>query len=433
LEKSVPRAVRSVKLDTRTARSRLPARKAPYFVRIGDKLQLGYWRGVKGGSWIARRYTGDGAYATHSLGPADDLREADGVSILTFDQAQEQAKAWDGEERLAAAGVPRRGPLTVEQAIGTYLAHLRAAKGVKAEATARSIARSRILRELGHLQCAALTVKRLTSWRNDLAAAPKLVRTAQMAVEHATRTPEISFEAERKRKATANRIMTVLKAALNLAYQSGETPSDDAWRRLKPFPKVDVPRMRYLFDDECRRLMAACAPDFRTLVEAALLTGCRYGELCRLRCGDVDLGAGTLHIRETKSGKPRHVILTAEGIDFFVARIAGQGPTEFVLTRRDGTAWAASHQQRPIREASDRAELDPPVTFHDLRNTYGARLARAGVPMAVIAAQLGHADTRITERHYAHLAPNYVADTIRSHFGPLGIKASTVTALRRVS
>jgi len=104
-----------------------------------------------------------------------------------------------------------------------------------------------------------------------------------------------------------------------------------------------------------------------------------------------------------------------------------------VLTRTDGTAWAASHQQRPIREASDEAKLDPPITFHDLRNTYGARLARAGVPMAVIAAQLGHADTRITERHYAHLAPNYVADTIRSHFGPLGIAASNVSTLRRVS
>ncbi|MET0529124.1 MAG: site-specific integrase, partial [Microvirga sp.] len=166
----MPRAVRSVKLDTRTARSRLPARKAPYFVRIGDRLQLGYWRGVKVGSWIARRYTGDGAYATHGLGPADDLREADGVSILAFDQAQERAKAWDGEERRAAAGAPRRGPLTVEQAIEAYLAHLRAAKGAKAEATARSVARSRILPELGHLQCAALTAKRLTSWRNDLAA-----------------------------------------------------------------------------------------------------------------------------------------------------------------------------------------------------------------------------------------------------------------------
>lgn len=350
----MPRAVRSIKLDTRTARSRLPARKAPYFVRIGDRLQLGYWRGVKGGSWIARRYKGDATYATHGLAPADDLREADGITILTFDQAQERAKAWDAEERLAAAGIERRGPLTVEQAVESYLIHLRAAKGAMAEATARSVARSRIPPELGGLQCTTLTVKRLTAWRNALASAPKLVRTAQTALERATRAPDASPEAERKRKATANRIMTVLKAALNLAYQSGEIASDDAWRRLKPFQKVDVPKMRYLFDDECRRLMAACPPDFRALVEAALLTGCRYGELCRLRAGDVDLGAGTLHIRETKSGKPRHVTLTAEGIDFFAARIAGQRPSALVLTRTDGAPWAASHQQRPIRDASGR-------------------------------------------------------------------------------
>jgi hypothetical protein len=45
----------------------------------------------------------------------------------------------------------------------------------------------------------------------------------------------------------------------------------------------------------------------------------------------------------------------------------------------------------------------------------------AGVPMGVIAAQLGHADTRMTEKHYAHLAPSYVADTIRAHFPTLGI------------
>jgi integrase len=44
-----------------------------------------------------------------------------------------------------------------------------------------------------------------------------------------------------------------------------------------------------------------------------------------------------------------------------------------------------------------------------------------GVGLGVIAAQLGHADTRMTERHYAHLAPSYVADTIRAHFPKLGI------------
>lgn len=41
--------------------------------------------------------------------------------------------------------------------------------------------------------------------------------------------------------------------------------------------------------------------------------------------------------------------------------------------------------------------------------------------MPVIARQLGHADTRMTKRHYAHLSPDYVADTIRAHFPKLGI------------
>jgi integrase len=45
------------------------------------------------------------------------------------------------------------------------------------------------------------------------------------------------------------------------------------------------------------------------------------------------------------------------------------------------------------------------------------------VPMGVTAEQLGHADTRMTEKHYAHLAPNYVADTIRAHSPKLGVGA----------
>jgi len=51
-----------------------------------------------------------------------------------------------------------------------------------------------------------------------------------------------------------------------------------------------------------------------------------------------------------------------------------------------------------------------------------------GVPLAVIAAQLGHADTRMVEKHYGHLSPSYVADTVRSAFGTLGILESSNVA-----
>jgi hypothetical protein len=48
----------------------------------------------------------------------------------------------------------------------------------------------------------------------------------------------------------------------------------------------------------------------------------------------------------------------------------------------------------------------------------------------VIAVQLGHAGTRITEKHYAHLAPSYVADTVRAALPPLGV-VDDIVPLRR--
>jgi len=67
------------------------------------------------------------------------------------------------------------------------------------------------------------------------------------------------------------------------------------------------------------------------------------------------------------------------------------------------------------------ARIDPPVNFDGLRHTHASRFSMRGVPLAVIAAQLGHADTRMVEKHYGHLAPSYVADTVRAAFGTLGL------------
>jgi integrase len=85
-----------------------------------------------------------------------------------------------------------------------------------------------------------------------------------------------------------------------------------------------------------------------------------------------------------------------------------------------------------LDEASRRAKIMPAVTFHILRHTHGSQLAMNGVPMGVIAAQLGHADTRMTEKHYAHLSPSYVAQTIRANFPVLGLTdGADVIPLRR--
>jgi integrase len=87
-----------------------------------------------------------------------------------------------------------------------------------------------------------------------------------------------------------------------------------------------------------------------------------------------------------------------------------------LFKREDGRGWKRAEQLRRMREVCERAGIVPAIGFHVLRHTHASILAMRAVPMAVIARQLGHSDTRMTERHYAHLAPNYVADTIRANF-----------------
>jgi hypothetical protein len=48
------------------------------------------------------------------------------------------------------------------------------------------------------------------------------------------------YDAVRRRRASANRTLTVLKAALNRAWCEGKIPSDEAWRRVEPFEDADV-------------------------------------------------------------------------------------------------------------------------------------------------------------------------------------------------
>jgi integrase len=223
----------------------------------------------------------------------------------------------------------------------------------------------------------------------------------------------------------------VLKAALNHAYRDGHCGTDEPWRRVKPFKGADAPVVRAISAAECLRLVKACEPDFRDLVRAALVTGCRYGELTRMRVGDFNQGANTITVRLSKSGKARHVALASEGQRLFEQLTIGRASAEPIFVRADGRIWGASQQQRPLATASKAARVEPAVNFHIPRHTYASTLAMKGVSMAVIAAQLGHSDTRMTERHYAHLAPSYVADTIRAALTDFGfVESPSVLSLR---
>lgn len=428
------RTVKNAKIDTRSARAKLAERREPYWTPISAGCAVGYRRGAKGGTWVARMRDEFGKQHYDALGAADDARDADGLTVFTYAQAQERAREFFKRKARELAGdlAPLDGPYTVDKALKDYFAE-RERKGSKGLDKDRAAARVRILPDLGEIELSKLTVKRLRDWQGCLSRAAKLTRAGKDATKRkVVEVDDADTDAVRARRATANRTLTVLKAALNHAYQEGRVASDDAWRKVKPFREVDEAVVRYLKEDECRRLVNACEGSFREIVRAALLTGCRYGELTRMQAADFNAAAKTITVRQSKAGKPRHVALTDEGVAFFVAATAGKIGRERIFIRADGKFWGASHQQRPIEDASKRAKIEPAATFHVLRHTYGSALAMKGVPMGVIAKQLGHADTRMIEKHYAHLAPNYVAETVRASLPALGIvDVTNIAPVRR--
>src|SRR6266404_3186817 len=441
---------RDARLETREARLRLPpsADNTAYWRPIERKLALGYYNGPQGGTWYVRSRKGT-KYVKARLALADDFSDSNGSAILSFGEAQR--KALGISETLRPRDEQR---YTVAQAVTDYLEHLKIR--AKSWRDTEVKLRAHVLPELGTTQLSELTPEIIRRWRDGLArrtrdrgqsrvgrprkdrqaSKGRPVATGGSVGEAADSPTAVTEQADllRRKQATANRIFNSLRACLNHAWRDGKVGSDHAWRRVPAFRNVETPVIRFLTSEEALRLVNASDPEFRPLVRAALLTGCRYGELCALKAGDFDGENQTLVIRHSKSGRPRHVYLTEEGTEFFEGLTLGRPREALMFVHGDGSAWGSSHQHRPMREACLHAEIDPPVSFHILRHSYASLLTKAGVPLQVVASALGHADARMTEKHYAHLAPSHVAQLIRENLPRIGAtiprKTRKVTRLR---
>jgi integrase len=415
------RKVKDKELDSREARGKLKPRGKPYWRAIDPGLHIGYRKPRNGaGKWVVRLYAGDQAYVVETIATADDLsdatfhdRDIPGVQVkstdvLSFYQAQTKARALrDGRSR-SEAGIT--GPLTVSDAMDAYIEYLE--KNPRTAADARSRDKLFIRPSFGDVEIDKLDADQLRRWHSANGKAPRYSR----APDGKTRRLAINGDdGARARCVSANRTLMVLKAALNRVWRAGKvTGSDRAWRSVQPFKGVDKARIRYLTVTEAARLTNACDPEFRPMVQAALQTGCRYGELTRLQVHDFNPDSGTLAVRQSKSGKPRHVVLTDEGIALFRELCAGRSGNEILIRRADCSGFGQQYQQRPMKAAVARAKISPPITFHSLRHTWASLAVMNGVPPMVVAKNLGHRDTRMVEKHYGHLAPSYIADAIRA-------------------
>jgi integrase len=421
------RTVKNENLQARSARMRLRLRKTHWMSLRPGMLHLGYVRAHKDkpGIWTVRTYLGNAKtlapgprtkkapspYRIKRLpGVADDYEKANGTTVLDFAQAQDLALAPPKKTEPA-------GPLTVAQVGAAYVEYLRH-EGRERAADEASYRMRLHAGPLAHMQVAALKPENIRGWLADLAR--KLARG---------RTDE---EVVQRSRSSANRIFNTVRAALNHAFVDGLVSSDAAWRgKVKPLRDAERARQRYLTVEEARRLINASRGPFRDLVQAALHTGCRYGELARLRMHDFNPDSGTVKVAKSKSGQARDVHLNAEGEQFFRRLVAGRPGGAIMLPRPDGRAWHRSDQLWPMRAAVERARIDPPISIHGLRHTYASLSIMGGVPLQVVARNLGHANTRMIEKHYGHLSKSFERDAIRAGAPTFGVEqAMSVTPMR---
>ncbi|MEJ2027632.1 MAG: hypothetical protein P8X52_09365 [Limibacillus sp.] len=234
---------------------------------------------------------------------ADDNQEANGRDILSFKQARKRAS--DNEGSLLRKDVIQKPEsFTVKDAMDGYLEWYRLNR--KAYQQTKTKCDVHILPKLGSVPVSLLTTSRITEWLQEIATTPslssnnnarppfgELVETGKLnrlgkPIREYREVPfdDWSEDMKRKRKSTANRVLTVLKAALNHAWRNDKVDDPSPWQKVKPFKGADAPKVKYLTEKEAKALLEAASEDFRPMASAALLTGCRYGELCRLEVQD---------------------------------------------------------------------------------------------------------------------------------------------------
>ena len=229
---------------------------------------------------------------------------------------------------------------------------------------------------------------------------------------------ELTPDELRRRKRTYNSVVGILKMAFTHSWDNGKIASDRPIRCLKRISVVHSPRLLFLNRDECRKLLMHCTPALRDLALAALYTGCRVGELANLRAEDVGYQVFGLRIAAFKRSPARFVFLPDEGMAFFLRKIEGKDLRDPVFRSDKGKLWQRQHANL-FRRAVSHAGLPEAFVFHGLRHTYASDLIRQGVPLEVVARQLGHADIRTVSQTYGHIAEQFREEQVRTRFSPL--------------
>ena len=206
-----------------------------------------------------------------------------------------------------------------------------------------------------------------------------------------------------------------VNSALGCLSSAFEFFKDKEWCEVNPcrgVERVEVKDRAYVWIrtvPEIERLLLECIGEMRDMVAMALGTGMRIDEILHLQWDDVDLDRRLLTVQRGRKGTPkggmRHVPILDPVLPMLQARALRRDGRRHVFPSPRGGVRTKAPVTVAFKEAAARAELDPKLRFHDLRHTMASHWVMNGGDIFRLSKVLGHKTVLVTQRTYAHLAP----------------------------
>jgi integrase len=394
------RRVSFAALESRSARLRLKIRRRPYSgPSLARGISLMYRRNGTNGSWVLKASDGHGSYWTKAFALADDFEDADGKSVLTFYQAQDQAKKLARCDDSGTDGAP----ITVDGALKAYRCDLEAREANPYNA---DWPRLHLTSALLAKPVALLTSTELKKWRDSLLG---------------TMAPS-----------TINRLCRCLCAALEQAAQHDKRVQNrDAWETgLAGLPNAQEARNVVLSDHKVLEFVAtAYARDHQLglLTDTLAITGARPSQAVRLRVEDLHdhpVRPKLMMPKSAKGGGRNRSVKKVERYSVPITRTlalrlkaaakgrAGEAP---LLMQSDGRPWdnnPGQNYHRQIDNVVSAIGLDPAeVTMYCLRHSSIVRMLLRNVPIRLVAS-LHNTSVAMIEKHYSKYITEHSIDDI---------------------
>ena len=412
---------RAQKLETASARRKLPISKKPVYVKLAPNVRVGYRRNEGPGTWSVR-VTGPGIDWVKRIGLADDFEVASPPAVLNFWQACDAARRLARRQPGDDADDSR--PITVNEALAAYEADLTARGGDPYNAKR---ARLHVPASLASKPVALLRSADLCRWRDGL-------------IEKGLA------------RDTVNRVRTCVRAALTLAAKRDKRVSNrHVWEDdFDALPNATEARNVILADDVVGKLITAAFERDRKLglfLQVIAETGARPSQTVRLEARDLDAansrllmprsGKGHAHKRAAKMVE-RVPVPISHALTTLLAQEAKERPAHArLLTRSNGEPWGYRRSdlyRDDFRAVVEAVGLDPDeVTPYALRHSMIARSLLRGVPVSVVA-DLTDTSEREIRRHYAKLIAHHADEIARRgllQIEPPPTPADNVVALRK--